>query len=217
VNGRDKNYDVYNLAGIAAGLDIAFYRKGWSIGIQPNFRRSRYSYQNSLLWEGALETERFERNFSQEQKVDFFDIPLLLKYDLLKKEVMPFLTIGAYYSFITNAEKELSGSQTDFFSGTAQSLELETVKLGVTDNFSGSNYGVLAGAGVSFDFWNIRTVIEANYRYGLKNIINENRRYDESLLVSIGDLNDNIELRSINISASFVFPLRFISKQFQAL
>ena len=212
----DKNYDSYNLAGITAGLDITFYHKGWSIGFQPNFRRSRYSYQNALFWEGANENERFETDFRQEQKVDFFDIPLLIKYDLLKRGVRPFLSVGAYYSFITNAEKELSVKQRDFSSGIVQALDLETVKLGVTDNFAGSNYGLIAGAGVSFDFWNIRTIIEANYRYGLQNITNENRRFDESLLVSIGDLNDNIELRSLNFSASFVFPLRFISKQFQA-
>ena len=215
-SGLDKNYDSYNLAGVAAGLDITFYHKGWSIAFQPNFSRSRYSYQNMLFWEGTTATERFETDFSQEQKVDFFDIPLLIKYDLLKKEIRPFLSIGAYYSFITNAEKELAVNQRDFTSGNVRTISLETIKLGVTDNFTGANYGVLAGAGVSFDFWNIRTIIEANYRYGLKNITDTNQRFTESELVSIGDLNDNVELRSINISASFVFPLRFISKQFQA-
>ncbi|MEL7148438.1 MAG: outer membrane beta-barrel protein, partial [Bacteroidota bacterium] len=99
----NKTYDDYNLAGIAAGLDITFYHKGWSIAFQPNFRRSRFSYQNSLFWEGVTDLERFETDFYQEQKVDFFDLPLQLKYDLLKKEVRPFISIGAYYSFITNA------------------------------------------------------------------------------------------------------------------
>jgi len=215
-DGLRKAYDEYNLAGISAGLDITFYHKGFSLGIQPNFRRSRFSYENALFWEGESPLERFETDFSQEQKIDFFDIPLFLKYDLIKKEIRPFVMFGGYFSFVTNAEKELEVNQRDFSSGTVQNISSGALKLGVTDNFEKYNYGLLAGAGVSYDFWNIRAILEASYRYGLNNVTDESERFAESQLVSIGDLNDNIELRSINISMSFVFPLRFISKQFQA-
>lgn len=215
-NGLLKAYDEFNLAGVSAGLDITFYHKGLSIGIQPNFRRSRFSYRNELFWQGESPLQRFETDFNHLQKVDFFDIPLFFKYDLLKKKVRPFVMAGGYFSFITNAEKELVVNQRDFSSGTVQNISSGVLNLGVTDNFSKYNYGVLAGLGVSYDFWNIRAILEASYRYGLNNVTDENERFTESQLVSIGDLNDNIELRSINISMSFVFPLRFISKQFQA-
>ncbi|MEL6556634.1 MAG: porin family protein [Bacteroidota bacterium] len=215
-NGLLKAYDDYSLAGVSAGLDITFYHKGLSIGIQPNFRRSRFSYQNELFWQGESPLQRFETDFEQLQKIDFFDIPLFFKYDLLQKKVRPFIMVGGYFSFITNAEKELVVNQRDFSSGTVQNISSGTLNLGVTNNFERFNYGVLGGVGVSYDFWNIRAVLEASYRYGLNNVTDENQRFAESQLVSIGDLNDNIELRSINVSMSFVFPLRFISKQFQA-
>lgn len=215
-NSLLKAYDDYSLAGVSAGLDITFYHKGLSIGIQPNFRRSRFSYKNELFWQGESPLQRFETDFEQLQKIDFFDIPLFFKYDLLQKKVRPFIMVGGYFSFITNAEKELVVNQRDFSSGTVQNISSGTVNLGVTNNFEKYNYGVLGGVGVSYDFWNIRAILEASYRYGLNNVTDENQRFAESQLVSIGDLNDNIELRSINVSMSFVFPLRFISKQFQA-
>ncbi|MGB3469146.1 MAG: porin family protein, partial [Cyclobacteriaceae bacterium] len=190
----NKTYDDFNLAGISAGLDITFYHKGLSIGIQPNFRRSRFSYSNELFWEGESPLQRFETDFLQEQKVDFLDIPLFFKYDLVKRKIRPFLMAGGYFSFITNAEKEVVVNQRDFSSGQPQNISGGTLRLGVTDNFAKHNYGLLAGAGISYDFWNIRAVLEATYRYGLNNITDENQRFTETQLVSIGDLNDNIKL-----------------------
>jgi len=215
-NTLDKAYDDFNLFGIIAGLDIIFYHKGISIAFQPNFRRSRYSFQNRFSWESEDGVERFESRMNHEQKIDFFDIPVIVKYDLLKAKLRPFLLGGGYFSFVTNAEKTVTISQQDFSSGIVQNIDAGELIIGVTDNFAKFNYGILAGIGASYDFWNIRAVLEGSYRLGLTNIINENRRFSETQLTGIGDVNDDIELRSINISLSLVFPLRFISKQFKA-
>ena len=36
-----KTYDVFNLVGGQAGLDLSFYHKGFSIGLQPTFKIMR--------------------------------------------------------------------------------------------------------------------------------------------------------------------------------
>ncbi len=215
-NTLDKSYGSFDLAGVFAGLDITFYHKGISIAIQPNFRRSRFSYENDLFWESEEGTERFESRMDHEQKIDFFDFPVLVKYDFLKTKVRPYVMGGAYISFVTNAEKSVKISQRDFSSGTTQNIDAGELIIGVRDNFGKFDYGVMGGIGASYDFWNIRAVLEGSYRFGLTNLVNENNRFLESQLTGIGDVNDDFELKSINISLSLVFPLRFISKQFQA-
>jgi len=76
-------------------------------------------------------------------------------------------------------------------------------------------YGWVAGGGASFDYWNIRTVIEITYNQSLNSVTREGTSQNE--LSSLGDQNDDVHLSHIVGSVSFVFPLRFIDKQFQAL
>lgn len=212
----DKAYDNFSLPGVQAGIDITFYHKGISMGIQPNFRQIRFSYSNNLVWEGEGVNDRFETQYDQDERIDFIDVPVFIKYDITQTVIRPYVMGGAYFSFLTNAEKTVKVSETDFASGTAQTLEVAETTLGISDRYNSYDFGIMGGIGASSDFGNIRVVLEAAYRFGFPNMSDENTRFSDLQLAGIGDVNDDIKLRSLNFNLALLFPLRFISSEFNS-
>ncbi|XOV91953.1 MAG: outer membrane beta-barrel protein [Bacteroidota bacterium] len=212
----EKGYEVYSLPGAQAGLDITFYHRGFAIGIQPTYKRIRYKYFNNRSWQGPGLVNAFDMEYTIEQRIDAVDVPLSIKYEIIQSgKTRPFVMLGGFYTFITHAEKKVDVLYTDYAAGEPIPTSGGTQILGVTQQFQ--NYaGALGGAGVSFDYFNIRSVLEVVYLMGLTDITNDGNRFTQTELTSIGDVNDELKVDNINISLSFVFPLRFIDKQFQA-
>jgi len=210
-----KSYDDFSLSGAHMGLEMNFYHQGFSASFQPAFKRSRYSYSSGFVWEGAQVNSRFETNYKAEQRLDLIELPLMIKGDIIRKgKIRPFLMIGAFYSLITSVQKDVDVSQIDYSSGTPLESSNGTVTIGVKDAFQ-NFYGIAGGAGVNLDYWNIRTVFEVAYQRALSSATKPGVLQNE--LASLGDVNDEVRLRDISVSLSFVFPFRFIDQQFKAL
>lgn len=209
-----KDYDQFNHPGVMLGLDISLYHRGFSIGIQPVFKSMGYSYSSRIEWTGDTDAETFTSEYKGKQNMSYIELPFSLKFELIQNgKVRPFLMAGMQYSFLLDANKKVDITHTDNTSGAPISYSGGNVSINVKDGFQ-NYYGALGGIGSSFDFFNIRTVIEISYNYGLSSITDTNVRFSENELVSLGDTNDEIKINNINASLSIVFPLRYIDKTF---
>lgn len=209
-----KSYDDFSLPGAHMGLEMNFYHRGFSASFQPAYKRSRYKYNSVLEWVGESSGNRFETRYDVEQRLDLIELPLMIKYDVIKKgKIRPFAMVGGFYSIIASAQKDVKITQTDYSSGSPLSSTGGTSTLGVKDSFK-SFSGIAGGVGVNLDYWNIRTVFEVNYKRSLTSATKPNVRQNE--LASLGETNDEIFLRDFSVSLSFVFPFRFIDQQFKA-
>jgi len=209
-----KSYDDFSLPGAHVGLEMNFYHRGFSVSFQPAYKRSRFKYNSALEWRGETSGTRFETRYNVEQRVDVLELPLLLKYDIIRSgKIRPFVMVGGFHSRILSAQKEVNITQVDYSSGSPLTSDGGSTSLGVKDTFKPFS-GLSGGVGVNLDYWNIRTVFEVNYKHSLTSTTQPNVQQNE--LASLGEVNDEIFLRDINISLSFVFPFRFIDKQFKA-
>lgn len=209
-----KTYDNFSLPGMHMGLEMNFYHKGFSLSFQPAFKRSRYKYNSLLAWEGSETANRFETRYDVEQRLDMIELPLLLKYEIIQRgKIRPFVMVGGFYSFIASAQQNIDVTHIDYFSGSPLESSGGSSILGVKDSFQNFS-GVSGGAGVNLDYWNIRTVLEVNYQYSLTSATRPNSQQND--LASMGEANDEIFLREVNISLMFIFPLRFIDQQFKS-
>lgn len=210
----EKNYAAFALPGGQAGLEMTLYHKSFSAGFHPVYQRSRYSFTNSLEWFGEQPSEQFATTYESEQRIDVINVPFFLKYDIIRSgQLRPFAMAGMYYSFLTGAERQVHITQTDYSFGAPQEIDAGRLSLGVKSAFK-NYYGWLAGGGISYDYWNIRSVLELSYNHSLSSLTRPGVSQNE--LASLGDLNDELNLRQWVMSVSFVFPLRYIDKQFQA-
>ncbi|WP_188461018.1 outer membrane beta-barrel protein [Marivirga lumbricoides] len=212
----EKEYKSFENPSFNIGMDITFYHAGFSISTFPSFFIHNLGYESNRLWEGDAAADRYETKYSVDQSITFIDLPVAVKYDILKNKVRPFVMAGAFYSFKFAANKEVNIQETDYASETPQAYDRATINLNNPQEFN-NNWGVLGGIGASFDFWNIRTIIDFQYRHSFESVVNPAERFRESEFSAFGEVQDDYSLQNYSGSISFVFPLRYIDSQFKAL
>lgn len=215
----DKQYNGYNKVGMQAGIEVTFYHKGFSFSLQPNFRRLRFEYRNEYVWfNPEIADQELSLNYTQEVSLDYIDIPFYLKYDILRTaKVRPFVEVGAYYGMLASAEKAVEVSGQDKASGGVNDFKGESLSIGADELFIKSSAGLLGGVGINYDLWKIRVSLDVVYRHGLHNISSAENRYSNNSLSGMGDTMDDLSLNNVSVNMGFLFPLRFISKNFNAV
>jgi hypothetical protein len=212
----NKEYEDFVDPAFHIGLDITFFHKGFSIMSFPTFFRNNINYNSQLSWAGAAERDRYETYYNVKQSITFLELPVAVKYDIFGDKIRPFVMGGAFYSIALDANKEVQIFETDYASGDPVEFERANIKLNNKEEIK-NNWGVLGGLGVSFDFWNIRSIIDVQYRHSFKSIVNSETRFTENTFSSFGEVQDDYSLQNYSASLSFVFPLRYIDSQFKAL
>lgn len=213
-----KTYESYNLPGIQAALEFSFYIKGFYISFQPGYINMRFRYKNEYEWtDQENQTNTLSLSYTHTQNLDYFEFPLIFKYEFTKTKARPFVQLGGYYATLLNAQKKVETTGTDNASGGTNDFENEEFTVGVDDLFLKSSAGILIGGGVNYDPGNVRLIFDINYRYGLHNVTNAQNRFSDNTLTSIGDVFDDISLRNLAFSVGALFPLKFLSKNYQSV
>ena len=215
----DKEYKNYSKAGAFVGLEFDFYFKGFTASFQPNYRRQIYSYSNSYEWRDTSDASNFlQLNYNQDTRLDYIELPLFIKYDILKKGFRPFVQVGFYYGILNGATKHLIVDGTDNASGTARHFNQQDEIVGAKDLFIKSSIGMAYGIGCSYKVGNVRLVLDATYRMGMNNITNVSNRYSANALSGAGDVSDDLKLNNIAFSFACLFPMKFLtSPQYKAV
>jgi outer membrane protein W len=216
-SATEKVYDNFSTMGSQASLEVTFTYKGFSISTQPTYRISTFTYSNQFEWRSTENAnDRLIMKYNQSQKVDYADLPLIVKYEITGDKLRPYVQVGVFYSILVNATKTVEVSGTDYASGGINQFTNEPVIVGAKDLFD-NYWGLIAGAGVYYNLGNVRLVLDASYHKGMSNIANVKNRFDNDRLSGIGDAQDDLKLNNIVISAGCVFPLRFLSKGYKSL
>jgi outer membrane protein W len=217
-NQVDKKYKNFKDLGSQATLEVTFYYKGISFSFQPTYRHSRFIYTNAYSWAGDTENpdNRLELNYEQEQKVDYLDLPLLAKYELIGNKLRPFIQVGIYNSRLLSADKSVQVSGTDYASGGTNHFENEPIIVGATDLFAKNHWGLLGGIGVYYNLGNVRLNLDVVYKKGMSNISSTKNRYGSDRLSGVGDTQDDLKLSTVSITAGCLFPLRFLAPSFRS-
>lgn len=212
-----KKYDNFNKIGTQATLEFTFNYKQFGFSFQPTYRTSRFTYNNQFEWINTeLPTERLVLQYNQEQRLDFADLPFIIKYEFGLDKVKPYAQVGVFYSMLLNATKTVEVTGTDFASGGTNQFTNEPVIVGAKDLFN-NNWGLIGGAGVNYNVGNVRFLFDISYRLGMSNVANINNRFSNDRLNGIGDVQDDMRLRNLTFSVGCLFPMRFLSSSFKSM
>lgn len=215
---NEKAYDNFNKLGSQASLEATFYYKGFSFSFQPTYRHIRFTYANEFNWDNPENaTERLLLNYNHEQKIDYADFPLAVKYDLTGSRLRPYVQLGIFYSRLINANKSVKVSGQDFASGGTNEFSNEPVIVGAKDLFNKSYWGLSGGVGLNYNLGNVRLILDISYQLGMSNIANTKNRFGNDRLSGIGDVQDDLKINNIVISTGVLFPMRFLSNSFKTL
>jgi hypothetical protein len=195
-----------------------------SLGFEPAYATYKFGYETSYEW-SQFENQQSFVNVTNDvdHVVSYLDLPLSIKYNLKTGPLKPYLQVGGYYGFRTNADKNINTIVEDGAAGGLDEISNTSQRVGVDDVFLRSSAGILGGAGVTLDVGNspsgmnggtdlgtVRFVLGVNYRYGLHNIVDVKTRYNDSFLTSGAyDVTDDVELRNIEIYLGCQFTLKY--------
>jgi len=92
-----------------------------------------------------------------EDRIDYIQIPVLVKLNILPGPISPNVYGGGYYSFLLSAKGVAS------IGGVESSTDIK-------DQLESKDYGALVGAGVDFKLAAIKITVEGRYNIGMANI-----------------------------------------------
>lgn len=214
IEDEDKQYESLGNPGLLIGLDIIFYHKGFSIGIQPAYKQLNYGYSTNHSWLSSDQSPVLTHRLTVAQELHLMEFPLMLKYDLIQfGKVRPFVQGGIQYSWIMDADRSAMVVQQDFISAPPQNFVMDEIRSSNRNAFQ-SYYGWIGGLGVNLDYLNIRTIFEVNYQLGMQSVTSPDANEQSNQLSGIGDAYDELSLDQLYFSMSFVFPLRYIDNTF---
>lgn len=213
-----KKYVNYKDLGTQATLEATFYFTGLSLSFQPTYRHNRFVYENGYEWNDSENPDnRLVLDYRQQQNIDYFDFPVLAKYEKMFNKISPYIQGGIFTSFLINANKSVDVSGVDYASGGTNEFKNETIIVGASDLFAKKHWGLMGGAGVYINQGNVRFNLDIMYRHGLSNIASTQNRFGSDRLSGVGDTMDDMRLSSVAITAGCLFPLRFLSSSFRSI
>jgi outer membrane protein W len=212
-----KKYEHFAQLGAQATIEASFYFKGFYFSFQPTYQHSRFTYTNAYNWtDDEVPTNSLQLNYEQEQKVDHFIIPFIIKYDFTGSKLRPYVQIGGYSAILINANKFVTISGVDNASGGANEFTDPTIIVGAKDLFAKSSWGLIGGAGLNYTLGNVRLNLDAQYKYGMSNITSTKNRNSNDSLSGIGDIMDDMTLDNLSLTIGCLFPMRFLASGFKS-
>ncbi len=218
VSSLEKEYTGLKKLGAQAGLVFMFYTKGFTIGLKPGIHTYQVEHITKANWEDSTNPgNTLTINYNHVTNFNYLEFPLTVQYDLLRGQIRPYIGLGSYYGLLLNANRTVERSGTDAASGSLGSFTNQAKTIGVSELFIKSSLGLSGFVGVSYDPGNIRITLDIGYKMGMNNITNTENRYLNNELTAIGEATDDLELQNIYLNFGFVFPLKFITKNFDAI
>jgi len=130
---------------------------------RDGFVAGAFAVLRSPLFEVQTEVLYAQRGFTHAQggvtetlKLDYLEVPVLLRKDLPGAGLRPYLLLGPVLGFNIRARDKITGA-----------LTKATLDLDVKDEIKDTDFGMLAGAGVRAAH---RILVEIRYVYGLSKV-----------------------------------------------
>jgi Outer membrane protein beta-barrel domain len=206
----EKDYEGFRRVGVQAGGMFVFsFKSLFSLSLQPTYSSMNWGYKTTQSWtDGNNQAVQIETK--NRIVLNYLEIPLLLRYDILQTRLHPYVQAGAWYGRLLKADKYVSTTSFDQASGATNPIDNQAPIIGAKNLFITSNWGFILGGGVSFDVGNVRIGADLLYKQGLNNITNAKNRYSDNRQIGLGDVFDDVSLKNVELSMHVMFPLKFL-------
>lgn len=183
-----------------------------SVALEGLYFQYRYSYRNRYVWTDAIQGSTFTLEQEQFQRLNYFEVPLMLRYDFTIRKVTPFVQGGIFTGFLHSAMGQTVSRQ--YSSQLAPAEDTESPFTQTNDRYSKVHLGAIGGAGISFFAGHVMFTLGGNVRYSLLPPTGNLHRYNDQASTSTTylDVPDNINILNLELYLGISVPLAFSSK-----
>lgn len=185
------------------------FTKSISIHAGFGYQALKFKYLTSYSWMDTLTNQDFDREMHHYQKISYFTLPIMGRWDMTIGQLMPYLQGGIYMDFRHQAQKEILFDNTIDGEETKNQTSSSGI-VSITDYTRKFNIGVMGGVGISYHTKYVTFELESNFRYGFFKVVNDQKRYSDvnGFALPYLDVLDQLKLSSISIQFGVSIPIK---------
>jgi hypothetical protein len=163
------------------------------------YQRTGYKYEDLILDYASIEFE---------EQLASIDIPLLLQWNILKKDLVPYVNAGVSLNFLLSANGTLTRSDRvgELYRDPA------TIELDLLESRNAFNYGLTAGAGFRWKNLLGKGYITFDLRYTryFETIVkDDNRAYFPEMMYSYFTTDNPLKTENFQVMIGYKMPIYF--------
>lgn len=206
----DKKYDKFGKnRGAQFGIRLNYnFSNSISMLIGFGYHSYGYNYYTNYSWVDTVGNQSFSREMHHLQKVSYFTLPIMARWELGNGQLKPFLQGGIFMDFRHQAKKIIHYDNTIDEAETENELSSSEM-VSLTEQIRKFNMGVMVGIGISYYTKFATFGIESNFRYGFRKIVNDEMRYSDltGFALNYLDVQDQLKLSNLNLQLTVSIPI----------
>ncbi|MFA7273791.1 MAG: outer membrane beta-barrel protein [Crocinitomicaceae bacterium] len=206
----DKKYDnLFKSSGIQFGIRYSYhFTNSVSIVTGIGYQSVGFKYFTHYSWADTVNQLELNREMHHLQKISYFTLPILARWDLTKGQLKPYVQGGIFLDFRHQAKKVIHYDNTIDGKETENQLS-SSAMVSITDYTRKFNLGVMGGIGISYHTKFITFGLESNFRYGFFKIMNDENRYADlnGFALQYLDVLDQMRWRNVNVQLTASIPI----------
>lgn len=167
-----------------------------------------FKYFTHYSWMDTVENQNLNREMHHLQKVSYFTLPMMLKWEMGNRQLMPYIQGGIFMDFRHQAKKMINYDNTIDEEETENQVS-SSAMVSITDHTRKFNMGLIGGIGLNYYAKRMTFGIESNFRYGFLKVINDKNRYADltGFALNYLDVMDQLKLSNLNIQLTVSIPI----------
>ena len=206
---QGKQYDpIFRNFGHQIGITFALeINDHFSVGLMPQIAAYSYGYSSLIDFFTNDGSQASTAENISEYELNYINFPVYIQYIIREAAFSPYLTAGFSYGYLRNVQHQVVTNTTIY----AEEENLVFSQLNSNNYSTGfihSKMNLFGGIGVFYEFTLFRLAVDFTYWYGLNNIVNETRRFEnQTISGSTYDISDDIKLHHLVMNFSILFPI----------
>lgn len=207
----EKEYDkLFQNTGIQFGIRYSYnFTNSFSIVAGLNYQSIGFNYFTQYQWIDTLSTHNFTREMHHLQKVSYFSIPVMVKWEAARNQLIPHVQAGVFIDFRHQAKKVIKYDNTIDNKETENQISSSSL-VSISDQFKKFNMGLIAGVGISYHTKYASFGLESNFKYGFFKVMDDRERYKDKngLALKYLDVMDQLKLSNLNVQFVITIPIQ---------
>jgi hypothetical protein len=206
----DKEYDKFGkVRGVEFGLRINHYfSNSIALVVGVGYQSLGFNYFTNYSWIDTLQNQEFSREMYHQQRISYFNVPIMAKWDLTKGQLKPFIQGGVYMDFRHQGKKVIYYDNT-IDGEVEEKKNSSSPTVPITDYTRKFNIGLIGGVGLNYHTKYFTFGLESNFRFGFNKVMNDENRYADinGFALQYLDVLDQLKLSALNVQLSVSVPL----------
>lgn len=205
--GEAKIYEKFmKNMGYGGGVAISYgITRNLTLTLEGLFYQYRLSYTNNYAWTDMQSGPSVTLDRTYYKRLNYFEIPLMFRYDILARRVSPFIQAGVAPAFVHSVQAN-NRSQ---MQSSAMPSELEEQSAATDEKGSYNRFylSAVGGAGLSFYAGKTMFLLGANGRYSILQPTSDLHRFSNGSASGNLDVQDKYRILNLELYLSVMFPI----------